>query len=69
MLQYSIIIISKNIDMWAKIFFNLAAECSLILDYSIHESFCDVNNINFISNVIGKRVRSLSFVMDWYVLN
>jgi len=51
------------------IFLNLAAECSLILDYSIHKSFRDVNNVNFISNVIGKRARSLSFAMDWYVLN
>jgi len=37
------------------IFLNLAAECSLILNYSIHKSFHDVNNVNFISNVIGER--------------
>jgi len=52
-----------------KYFLNLAAECSLILDYSIHKRFCDVNNVSFISNMIGKRARSLLFAMDWYVLN
>jgi len=51
------------------IFLNLAAECSLILDYSIHKSFRDVNNVSFISIVIGESARSLSFAMDWYVLN
>jgi len=29
------------------IFLNLAAECSLILDYSIHKNFHDVNNVKF----------------------
>jgi len=52
-----------------KYFLNLATECSLILNYSIHKIFRDVNNVNFISNVIGERERSLSFAMDWYVLN
>jgi len=37
------------------IFLNLAAECSLILDYSIHNIFRDVSNVNFISNVIGRK--------------
>jgi len=37
------------------IFLNLAAECSLLLDYSIHKSFRDVNNVNFISKVIGEK--------------
>jgi len=39
------------------------------LNYSIHKSFRDVNNVNFISNVIGERARNLSLAMDWYVLN
>jgi len=39
------------------------------LDYSIHKIFCDVNHVNFISNVIGESSRSLSLAMDWYVLN
>jgi len=37
------------------IFSNLAAECSLILDYSIHKIFCDINNVSFILNVIGRK--------------
>jgi len=36
-------------------FFNLAAECFLIVDYFIHKIFRDVNNLNFISNVIDER--------------
>jgi len=40
-----------------------------MLDYSIHKIFRDVNNVNFISNVIGERAQCLSFTMDWYVLN
>jgi len=43
------------------IFLNLAAECSLILNYFIHKIFRDVNNVYFISNEIGERARSLSF--------
>jgi len=37
------------------IFLNLAAECSLILDYPIHKIFRDINNVNFISNVIDRK--------------
>jgi len=43
------------------IFLNLSVECSLILNYSIHKIFCDVGNVNFISNVIGRK--SMKFII------
>jgi len=46
------------------IFLNLAAKCSLTLNYFIHKIFRGVKNVNFISNVIGEKARSLSFAMD-----
>jgi len=36
-------------------FLNLAAEWSFILGYSIHKTFRDIGNINFILNVIGRK--------------
>jgi len=59
----------KHCHVGKNIFFNLAAECSLILDYSIHNIFHDINNVNLISNVIGERAPSLSFAMGWLISN
>jgi len=49
------------------IFLNLAAECSLILDYSINKIFRDVNNVSFISNVTGRKSMKFIIAMDWFV--
>jgi len=59
----------KPCHVGENIFFNLAAECFLILDYSIHKIFHDVNNVNFISNMIGRKSTKFIISMDWYVLN
>jgi len=59
----------KHCHVGENIFYNLAAECSLILDYFIQKNFCDVNNINFISNVIGRKSRKFITAMDWFVSN
>jgi len=45
----------KHCHVDENIFLNLVAECSLILDYSIHKIFRDVNSVNFILNVIDRK--------------
>jgi len=45
----------KHCHVGENFFFNLAAESSLILNYFIRKIFRDVNNVNFISNVIDRK--------------
>jgi len=47
--------LKKHYHIGENIFKILAAECSLILDYSIHKIFRDANKLYFISNVISRK--------------